>query len=508
MNLKDLLVPFALALLVTWVIHNLFLSKFTGDTQEGIRSGQTFTAPLTHEVKPLNTEVDFIDTPITTPAVATTVETEYAQLQFSSYGAILDQLLFKRGKQGDIAMVLPEGDMQRENSCFLVALQNNTPYLYQLANTEETDEAFHLTYQSSGPVSITKTFVVYKKMYQIDMQLDLQINSGMTVQPRILFTSPLMKDPIKYDTLSAIFNKEGGSVGKVAFDKVDTRKGWFAPSLFGAENKYFIYSLVKDPDHFVQRAYYKQFGQDQLCSFLEGPVVDKSMQWNCSFYFGPKDRRAVMEVDPRLEETFDYSGLLAPLSRLLLMLLSFFFTYLHNYGLAIIGITILVKLLLLPFTFKSEQSLNKGRDIQKKLAYLQKKYKNDPEVLAREKAELIKKHGMPGMGGCLTLFLQIPIFFALNRILNSSFELYNAHFLWISDLAAPDPYYILSLSMSLGIIITALLGDAKQRPMMLGFGLVSFALFANFAAGLALYISVSTGLGLLQTTLMRKMKKV
>ena len=81
-------------------------------------------------------------------------------------------------------------------------------------------------------------------------------------------------------------------------------------------------------------------------------------------------------------------------------------------------------MLLLPFTFKSEDSMEKRKEFDKKLRHLQQKYKHDSQALSREKAELIRKNGMPGLGGCLPLFLQLPIFLALARVLSSSIELY------------------------------------------------------------------------------------
>jgi YidC/Oxa1 family membrane protein insertase len=152
--------------------------------------------------------------------------------------------------------------------------------------------------------------------------------------------------------------------------------------------------------------------------------------------------------------------------------------------------------------------MKKMQGMQKKLAYIEQKYKHDPERLRKEKAELISKHGMPGLGGCLPLFAQLPIFFALSRVLTNSLELYKAPFLWVCDLSAPDPYYILPIVIALSMIFQGLSsGEGKQQFISLAMALVFGAFSARFSAGLCLYIIVGTLFFAIQTFLQEKMKK-
>jgi YidC/Oxa1 family membrane protein insertase len=208
-------------------------------------------------------------------------------------------------------------------------------------------------------------------------------------------------------------------------------------------------------------------------------------------------------VDERLEKTLDYYSWFAPLAHLLLRLLRWLYTYLHNYGLAIIVLTVLMKLLLLPFTIRGERGMKQRNEMQKKLTYIQQRYKDDPEVLARERAELIRKYGVPGFGGCIPLLLQIPIFFALSRVLSSALELYQAPMFWISDLSTKDPYYILPVLVCLTMLLQALTADAQHRMSMIAMAFIFGAFASSFSAGLALYICVSTILGVLQTYLVK-----
>jgi len=117
----------------------------------------------------------------------------------------------------------------------------------------------------------------------------------------------------------------------------------------------------------------------------------------------------------------------------------------HNYGIAIILVTLLIKLLMAPFTFRSEQGMKERAEFQRKMKYLQEKFKHDKQALASAQAELLRKNGLSGLGSCLPNLLQLPFFIVLGSVISNSIELYKAPFLWINDLSAPDPYYILPL---------------------------------------------------------------
>src|SRR5439155_4935251 len=112
--------------------------------------------------------------------------------------------------------------------------------------------------------------------------------------------------------------------------------GWFAPTFFATDNRYFVHALVNDTQHFTKRAYSKATGTIDLYAILEGPAIQEKTTWNLSFYFGPKELAAMGKVDIRLEQTFDYAWFLAPVAKILLAMLVFFKGFLGNYGFAII----------------------------------------------------------------------------------------------------------------------------------------------------------------------------
>jgi len=528
MNFKEMMVPFVLAFTAAWAIQHFVLNKFMPSGQTGTEKVATFVAPQTElACKPLNMEVDFIDSAKTPKVNRTMVDTVWGQAVFSTEGASLERLTFKRivdGSELMLSTVEPVASTEKEDRCFLVAFEEKTPFYYDFIDRRENDTQIQIEYQAVTDNSvIRKTFIVYKDVYKIDLKLAVETKGNQTFVPRIFYTAPHMVEgagiqasttsDVKprsqaLDIPSSIVITNAGVFEKTAKNSLTSHQGWYEPTMFGGDSAYFIHAMVADAQHFVQRAYYRQGGGTNLISIIEGPSVENSSEFTVSFYFGPKEFDAVGAVDPRLEQAFDYSGILAPVSRLLLKILKWLFSYLGNYGYAIIALTVLMKLLLFPFTYKSEQSMKQRVDMKKKLDYIQHKYKNDPERLAQERADLLKKHGMPGLGGCLPLLLQIPMFIALSTILRSSIELHKAPMLWIPDLSAADPYYLLPLGVALSMLLQASGADAQQRMTGIAMALVFGAVATSFSAGLALYIFVSTLLGVFQGYVVRVFKLV
>ncbi len=511
MNVKELLLIVCLALATTWGIEYLFFRK-SQQMGDEIKSGQSFTVPQAKQdqLRPLNTEVDFVDTKRPAPTELATVEAEHARWVFSTEAASLDRLEFVRSQDGKVSTItttFPVGITEREKRCFLVALNEETPYFYALIDRKDTDQSAELTYKAETPSAhVSKTYVVDKSLYKVTLSILVEPKQGKIVEPRLFFPAPIMPDIALTDVKSTIINDEYGGISKAASTKLEAGKGWFAPSLVGVDNRYFAYAMVNDPNHFAQRAYFHRCGQQDLTAILEGPRVTEPQSWTMTFYMGPKEEKAMAAVDQRLVNTLEYSGWLAPISRIMLKILMFFYFYLKNYGFAIIALTLLIKLLLLPFSIKGAQSMKKTGEMQRKLQYLQQKYKHDPEMLAQERAALIREHGMPGMAGCLPLLLQIPVFIALSRVLSSAIELYQAPFLWIPDLSASDPYYVLPVLIGVSMLLQSTTVEAKQKMQFIVMALIFGAVSVSFSSGLALYIFMSTILSVIQALVQNRLK--
>lgn len=509
MNIKELLVSTlfnALLVISIFFATRVVIRWIWGGPQEG-----SFVAPQSKVVvQPLKREVDFVDTKPTGTPVYTEVSTDYGSLTFTTEGAVASHLCFNKRVKNGIYQIetVPQIELERENGCFLVALDEKTPYYFRLTNQVDADDRAILTYQAEieGGM-LEKTFTVFKKEPRLELQLKIEVQGGRSYAPRILFPGPLVPE-ITYDASSCLYGLTPTEVNKIARSSVDEQQGWFKPQLFGTEDKFFVYALVQDGDQFCQRAYVKLFGQKGIVNILEGPSVTESKTWHCTFYCGPKIMQSLVAVDPRLEKTLDYSGLLAPLARVMLALLDFLYAYVRNYGLAIILLTLLIKLLLLPLTWRAERMRKKGLEYQKKLEYIQQKYKHDKELLEQERMALLRKEGIwKQLGGCLPLLAQVPIFIVLNRVISSSFELYKEPFFgWISDLSASDPYYILPFILMLLMMLNAVYVDPKQRLTSIVVGFV-FGLFSTtFSAGLSLYFVTFNLLTVVQNEIQKYVK--
>jgi YidC/Oxa1 family membrane protein insertase len=508
MNIKDFLFVVIMALITTWSIDYFFWGRKPFQLQEESASGQKFQAPQhKRELKPLNYEINFIDAKHTAQAELYTVKTDLANYTFSTDGGTLESLVFKRdqdGKHIELETITPHAQTEREQRCFLVGLNEHTPFFYSMHAPRELEDRVIVEYKAdTHNVSIVKTFTIYKKIYRIDLALKVHPKKG-AVEPRVIFPSPFIKAIEEQDKYAAIMTNEHGAVTVEKNLKKLEGAGWFEPSLLGTADKYFVHAMVKDEEDFAERGYFNQVGSEHITTFIEGPAVSEETTWHLSFYFGPKTEEAMRLVDPRLEKTLDYAGWLTPISQALLKLMKFLHNYLRNYGLVIIAVTALLKLVLLPFTIKGDKKAKEHAEFQRKMDYIKKKYKDDKETLQKEQAALIEKYGLPGLGGCLPMLIQLPIFFALNPILGSSLDLYKAPFLWIPDLSARDPYFILPVCIVLCMVTQALTLEKQGRMPAMAVALVIAAVSINFSAGLSLYIFTSALLGLLQAAIQKR----
>jgi YidC/Oxa1 family membrane protein insertase len=508
MNMKDFLFVMIMALITTWGIDYFFWGRKPFQMAQENAAGQQFQAPQhKRELKPLNREIDFIDTKRSAEVELYTVETDLASYTFSTDGGTLESLIFKRNQDGkhiELATITPHPETEREQRCLLVGLDEKTPFFYTLHETRDLEDRVIVEYKAdTHEASITKNFTIYKQSHRIDLALTIHPKKG-AVEPRIIFPSPFIKEIVEQDKYAAIMTTDHGAVTVEKNLKKLEDAGWFEPSLLGTADKYFVHAMVKDESDFAERGYFNQIGSEHVITFIEGPAVSETTTWHLSFYFGPKNEEAMRAVDSRLEKTLDYAGWLTPISQALLKLMKFLHNYLRNYGFVIIAVTFLLKLVLLPFTINGDKKAKEHAEFQRKMAYIQKRYKDDKEMLQKEQQALIEKYGLPGLGGCLPMLIQLPIFFALNPILSSSIDLYKAPFLWVPDLSARDPYFILPVCIVLCMVTQALTLDKQGRMPALAVALVIAAVSINFSAGLSLYIFTSALLGLLQSAIQKR----
>jgi len=219
-------------------------------------------------------------------------------------------------------------------------------------------------------------------------------------------------------------------------------------------------------------------------------------------YAGPKSIDTLKKENLDLEHIVDF-GFFSVIARPIFWLLKYINGFIGNYGWSIIILTILLRVPFIPLLNKSQRSMKKLQQLQPKMAELKEKYKKDQQRMQKEMMELYRKYKVNPMGGCLPMLLQIPFFFALYKVLLVAVELRGAPFmLWIHDLSAKDPYYVLPIVMGLTMLLqqkmTPTSADPKQAKIMMFMPIVFTFMFLNFSSGLVLYWLMSNVLSIVQ----------
>ncbi len=271
------------------------------------------------------------------------------------------------------------------------------------------------------------------------------------------------------------------------------------------EDKYFCAALV--PATQVEEARAWTLKNSPVIAFKAKPGVNRF-----TVYAGPKEHDRLAALNLGLEHIVDF-GFFSIIARPLFWALKFFHKYIGNYGWAIILLTIVVRIPFIPILNMGQKSMKKMQDIQPKMAEIKEKYKKDPQKMQAEMMELYKKYKVNPMSGCFPMLLQIPVFFALYKVLLISIELRGAPWLlWITDLSAPDALFGHLAGFSLGGPLPYLMGitmviqqkmtpstmDPKQAKLMMLMPVVFTFMFLNFASGLVLYWLVNNVLGIIQ----------
>jgi len=209
-------------------------------------------------------------------------------------------------------------------------------------------------------------------------------------------------------------------------------------------------------------------------------------------YMGPKEYSTLASLDKKLTSVIEY-GWFTFIAKPMFLMLQFIHTYVGNWGWTIVLITILIKTILYPLAYKGMVSMNRLKELAPKVKQIQEKYKGDKQKASMHMMELYKKEGANPMGGCLPMILQVPVFFAIYRVLLNAIELKGAPWMWwIEDLALMDPYYVLPILMGITMFVQQKITpnqmqDEMQKKMFMALPVIFTFFFLWFPAGLTLY---------------------
>ncbi|MDQ7044223.1 MAG: membrane protein insertase YidC [Sulfurimonas sp.] len=274
------------------------------------------------------------------------------------------------------------------------------------------------------------------------------------------------------------------------------RKSFSGVELISAFDQYtatIMYELGKDRTVFVER------------DLEDNPVVyfDGMQNINFSGYIGQKNYKTLKSINPVLTNAIEY-GWFTFAAKPLFALLSWLHSIFGNWGWAIIALTAIIRFVLYPLTYKGMVSMQKMKDLAPKIKDLKEKYKGDPQRLNQATMDMYKKNGANPLGGCLPMLMQIPVFFAIYRVLLNAVELQGAPWiLWINDLSRMDPYYIMPILMGASMFLQQRMTpnnftDPMQEKVMKWLPVIFTFFFVTFPSGLVLYWFVNNLFSILQ----------
>ncbi|MGA1597622.1 MAG: membrane protein insertase YidC [bacterium] len=385
---------------------------------------------------------------------------------------------------------------------------------------DESDLVIELQSAEVRGLQLVKTLTLAQESHKLAYRLQV-INRSDTVKPlkvRQLFGEPRVK--------TGELGAGPGHSGPIYFndgleteDTSSVQGGLRVPAFTwaGLEDHYFINAAA--PQTPVKEAFFN--GQSTagaqvhpyygvrlpLVEILPGKLIEASFDW----YMGPKDEAEMLKFGRGLEQSLNMT--LESLSVPLLALLRWIYGVVGNYGVAIIIMTIIVRLVLFPLTYRGMKNMKRMQQLAPRMKRIQEKYKNNKEKLQQEMMGLYRKNKINPLGGCLPLLLQIPVFIALYSALSSAVELRHEPFaLWLGDLSQPDGLGITPILMGITLFIQqkmtpqSAMMDPTQAKLMQMMPLI-FAVFSfTFPSGLVLYWVTSNVLSMAQQQVINRIK--
>ncbi len=346
--------------------------------------------------------------------------------------------------------------------------------------------------KTSGDITIIKTFTFRNNIYAFDFSVKVLKNGKPTKEEFSVYAGPDLGDlqKKKYSHLGAVALVDNNKIETDKKIKPDMNIHWIA-----LESKYFCLAFLPKHSNSILGGYANLKGGNYVYANLSAPA-------QIEIYAGPKSKQTIAPVDHHLDKIIRF-GMFGFIGKPLLYVLNWLYSIFGNYGVAIIILTLIIRLIFYPLSFKSYKSMREMAKLQPKLKELQAKHKGKPDQLNKATMELYKKHKVNPFGGCLPMIIQIPVFFALYNVLLNAIQLRGAPFVfWITDLSSKDPYYILPIIMGLTMYVqqklTPVTGDPTQQKLMMFMPLIFTIMFMGFPSGLVLYWTTNNILTLLQ----------
>lgn len=547
MEQAKLILAIALSFLVFFLWETFFVSKeavkapksaqHVAEVQKSAPSVQKPTAEVVSPV-PVVPPV-----PPSQPSRSITVDTPLYRVTLSESGAVFKSFTLKKYKQtvakdSPLQELIPEtvsgGSLQTRFASNALPGLDTARFVAGIkadrVTVSQNPQSIAFTYGAPNGVIVEKRFSFSPSSYLINLTVTVINGSHQPLEDGIdvdlVRPEPAGTSRYGFEGPSALIGNSLKQISIKDIAKKATYEGdirWIA-----LESRYFMTSLVPaDQDQGVMRL---SVSGDHLMR-SEYACAGKSLapgarqQFAFHVYFGPKSLKILSALNIGLERAI-YFGWFDILAKPCLWLMNFLYGFIPNYGVAIIILTIITKVILWPLGNKSYKSMNDMKKLAPLMSEIREKYKNDKQKMNQETMALYKTYKVNPMGGCLPMVVQIPVFFALYRMLYEAIELRHAPFFgWINDLSAPDrlfhfnfaipmmtpPYGIPVLTIIMGATMflqqkmsPAPGGDPTQAKLMMFMPLLFTVIFINFSSGLVLYWLVNNVLSIAQQYYVQK----
>ena len=367
-----------------------------------------------------------------------------------------------------------------------------------------TENRTYLLQGTSNGMSFVRKMVMQNDGYAIEVEdtITSSIGDDITVTPYVVIerdASAVEESGLMYTYLGPVFSSTKDTYEKYDFEDIressyqnKSAGGWIA-----LIQHYFLSAWVPDQsnDYLYQGRYGASSDRYSLGYTSKDIVIPYggTVSTKNTLYIGPKLPKQLAEIEENLDLTVDY-GFLWWLGKPMYWLLDVGHSIFNNWGLAIIFLTVVLKLATWPLSAKAYVSMGKMRELAPKMQLLQEKHGDNKQAMSQELMEMYKKEGVNPLGGCLPMLAQMPFFLAFYWVLLETVELrHSPFFLWIDDLSAMDPYFVLPILNGAGMYLSQKLtptppnADPMQAQMMKFFPLIFAVIFAWFPSGLVLY---------------------
>ena len=465
-----------------------------------------------------------------------TVSTPLYHISVSEAGAAVKSFELKNyyetnEKNSPLKQLVPKGISE---GIFAVDLEGRSiPGLKNAVYTADTDKTeinvsqgektLEFIFETPQGIAVKKIFTFKADSYLIDCDIVFQNGSETALNDAVVISIPGIyneeikkKSKFSFEGPSALISNEYTEIKPDDIKEKNTYAGKIGWA--GYSERYFFTALMpktKEGGSPADAKLFLTYANDKVVNqyIQKMDPLDKGRQgvYSFIFYMGPKSHKVLSKYDNSLKEAVNF-GFFNVIAKPLLIGMNFIHDVIPNYGVAIILLTIIIKLVFWPLGTKSYRSMNEMKKIQPLMMELREKYKDDKQRMNQEVMGLYKTYKVNPASGCLPMLVQMPIFFALYRMLYKAIELRHAPFVgWITDLAAPERLFhfnfsipfmdaphgipVLTLLMGASFLLqqkmTPATGDPMQAKMMMLMPLIMTVLFINFPAGLVLYMVVN-----------------